>query len=74
MANSFVVVQWYNLPRLLLSALLKGKMAKGAVHIAELNSENRVSSLQGLALVALGFMLQFAGVLLQVCDALGVTR
>lgn len=51
--------------RLLASALVRGATARGAAGIGHLSPENRLSSLQGLALIGLGFLLQTLGSLLQ---------
>jgi len=65
MANGYTrVVATRDLPFLLLSALFRGKIARGAAQIGDLVAEDRLRALQGLALVGLGFMLQGGAVFL----------
>lgn len=40
------------------NALVRGNTAKGAVEVSELNKTQKVSALQGLAFIGLGFILQ----------------
>ena len=48
-------------PLYLLSALRRGTHARGATRIKPATVEERLTSLQGLAFVTLGFSLQFTG-------------
>jgi hypothetical protein len=60
MANGYTGVGGgAGIPRLLLSALVRGPLARGTAAVDHLAPENRLSSLQGLALIGLGFALQF---------------
>lgn len=54
---------------LLASALVRGRLAKGTVAIDHLTPENRLVSLQGLALVGLGFGLQLLASLVELLRA-----
>lgn len=45
----------------LLSALLRGRTASNAVTTSELNPEDKLRTLQGLAFIAVGFILQAVG-------------
>ena len=48
----------------LLSALVRGERARDGVEISDfLSRESKLASLQGLALIGVGFVLQAAGVL-----------
>jgi hypothetical protein len=48
----------------ILDALRRGKTAKDAVTIAEIWPENKLISLQGLALIGGGFVIQTVGVVI----------
>ncbi|MCP5426168.1 MAG: hypothetical protein H6970_14035 [Gammaproteobacteria bacterium] len=64
MANLYTgIVPWRQLLSILLSALVRGATAVGAVEVADLRAENKMAALQGLALVGGGFFLQALGVL-----------
>ena len=66
MANGYTgAVTRGGVVRLLASALVRKATAQGAASIAHLSPEDRLGSLQGLALVGLGFFLQTLGTLLQ---------
>ncbi len=62
--RSFRIVRLYELPLLMISALFRAKAARGAAKVRELNSEDSLSDVQGLAFIGLGFFLQTAGFLL----------
>jgi hypothetical protein len=59
MANSYLgaarVKDWM---RLILSALVRGDEARGAIQGRGVNEENGLLALQGLALITIGFLLQ----------------
>lgn len=58
MANSYVrIVMNRQIPYLLLSAIWRGKRAQNAAFF-DINEDHRLTSLQGLALIALGFCFQ----------------
>ncbi len=54
----------FDLGVVLFNALAKGDTAKGLVAVSEDEPEQRLTTLQGLGFVFLGFLLQAAGVLL----------
>jgi hypothetical protein len=64
MANSYLgaarVRDWV---RLILSALCRGDAARGAIQARELNEENGLLALQGLAFIVIGFTLQAFAIL-----------
>lgn len=78
MANLYVgLVSLLGAIPLLASALVKGKAARGAVYLLQdespatsssagqpVNQDNKLTSLQGLAFIGLGFLIQAIGVLL----------
>ena len=66
MANQYINVRWYQIPIVLISALGRGENAFKAVKISEISDENRRLSLQGLASIGLGFIIQFASSLVPV--------
>lgn len=47
----------WKVPKVLCSALVNGRLARGAGRMGAVTDENKVESLRGLALVALGFLL-----------------
>lgn len=51
------------MPGVFLSALWRGDLARGAAR-SDLNADNRLRTLQGLALIGVGFTLQTAGTLI----------
>jgi hypothetical protein len=51
-------------PQLLASALIHGKLAQGKVDLTPATKEAHLVSPQGLALIALGFLLQLVTTLL----------
>ena len=63
MANLYIGgVRLKQIVLVLLSALVRGDRARDAVAISDLISrEDKLTSLQGLALIGLGFVLQAAG-------------
>ena len=62
MANGYTgLVRAGNVPRLLASALRRGAAARGAAELHSLTVEDKLRSLQGLASIGLGFLLQTAG-------------
>jgi hypothetical protein len=62
MANGYTsLVTIRHVPRLLASALRRGNAARGAAELHHLTVEDKLRSLQGLALIGLGFLLQTAG-------------
>lgn len=59
MANGYTgMVRATHLPRLLLSALVRGPVARGAARVGTVTPEDRLRSLHGLSLVGVGFLLQ----------------
>jgi hypothetical protein len=62
MANAHLnVIRLRHLPRLLLSALVRGRMARGSARLdGVFSQDDRLASLQGLSAIALGFVLQLA--------------
>lgn len=66
MANQFTgsVDGWFDLADVLMSAVVRGNKAKGMVAVSEKETEQKLTTLQGLAFVFLGFLLQSAGALL----------
>lgn len=65
MANGYTgAVTREGVVRLLASALVRGATARGAAAMGHLSTEDRLGSLQGLALIGLGFVLQTLGALL----------
>jgi hypothetical protein len=54
--------------RIVVSALVRGATARGAASIAHLSPEDRLKSLQGLAVVGLGFLVQACGTSLLLLD------
>lgn len=63
MANAYVAVKLRDLPILLASALFRGRIARGAHKLeGALTPEDRLTTLQGLALITLGFVLQVIGI------------
>lgn len=64
MANGIAgIVRWRQVPGLLLRALFRRPTIEGRLS-AELSQEDRAVTLRGLAFLALGFVLQFAGLVL----------
>jgi hypothetical protein len=61
--RSIRIVPFYELPLLMLSALFRGKAALAAVEVKDLNQEDKLSELQGLAFLGLGFFMQTGGFL-----------
>lgn len=55
----------FDLAEVLLNALARGNKAKGMVAVSESEPEHRIATLQGLGFVFLGFLLQAAGVLIE---------
>jgi len=55
---------WSDLAEVFMSAVVRGDKAKGAVAVSRNEKEHRLTTLQGLAFVFLGFLLQSAGALL----------
>ncbi|HEV7484712.1 MAG TPA: hypothetical protein VGQ65_03445 [Thermoanaerobaculia bacterium] len=66
MANQFTstVDGWLDLADVLINAIGRGKKAKGMVAVADKSPEQKLTTLQGIAFVFLGFLLQSLGVLL----------
>jgi hypothetical protein len=66
MANHFTrnVDGVFDLGVVLLNALAKGATSKGLVAVSEDEPEQKLTTLQGLGFIFLGFLLQAAGVLL----------
>jgi uncharacterized membrane protein len=59
--NSFTTTIYrYQIPIALASALVRGKMARAASFLW--NKEKAISTLQGIALIVLGFILQMTGI------------
>lgn len=67
MANANVAVaKGGQVPRLLVVALWRGAMARGAAKLdGALSQEDRLKTLQGLAFIATGFLLQVAATVAQ---------
>ena len=64
MANGVLAgVAWGGVFKALLDGLRRGPGARGAVRMSELTDEDRVVTLQGLAFILVGFMLQGLGTL-----------
>lgn len=64
MANALLqLVPPLKTPKYLVNALFGGKAARGVARLRGATEENRLTSLRGLALVTLGFLLQFFGTL-----------
>lgn len=59
MANSYLgAAARKHWPLLLISALFRGKRARGAIRLSGLNEDDRLLAIQGLALIGLGFLCQ----------------
>jgi hypothetical protein len=67
MANQYTraVDRIFDLAEVLLNALARGNKAKGMVAVSADEPEHRIVTLQGLGFVFLGFLLQAAGVMLE---------
>jgi len=67
MANQYTraVDGIFDLAEVLLNALARGNKAKGMVAVAENEAEQKIATLQGLGFIFLGFLLQAAGVLIE---------
>ena len=62
MANGVLAgVAWGGVLKALFDGLRRGPGARGAVRMSELSEENRVVTLQGLAFILIGFVLQGLG-------------
>ncbi|MGH7484180.1 MAG: hypothetical protein ACREMY_01080 [bacterium] len=66
MANQFTktVDGWLDLFDVLVNAAARGHKAKGMVAVSEKSPEEKLITLQGLAFVFFGFLLQTAGALI----------
>jgi hypothetical protein len=64
MARGLITTQTHNTPSLLLSALVRGKLARGSEWIPSI--EKKAISLQGLALIGIGFLIQAIGTTLSI--------
>jgi hypothetical protein len=56
MANHYTALPPLQVPLALITALWRGQFAKKAAEFSELNEDNALVSLQGLALIAAGFL------------------
>ncbi len=63
LANGLLSGRPVVLPRILFSALYRGRVARGKVRVA-LSQEDHLKSLQGVAFIAAGFLVQAVGLLL----------
>lgn len=57
MANQYFNIQTYQIPWSIISAFWRGGPAKTAAEIYQFKRENHLASLQGLAFIGLGFLL-----------------
>ncbi|MFV2073459.1 MAG: hypothetical protein ACC742_12510 [Thermoanaerobaculales bacterium] len=65
MANGLLSgIAWGGVLRTLIDAIRRGPSARGAVRMSELGEENGLHTLQGLAFVLVGFVLQAVGTVL----------
>lgn len=67
MANKyFNVKSKWRVPQILLSATVRGKNAKAANAIADMSEDRGMTSLQGMSLIAVGFIIQLLYQIFQV--------
>lgn len=63
MSSGYLVVPWYQAPWVLVKCFFNKNTIKGLKLLGELNQDSVVTVLRGLAIIALGFLMQLLGTL-----------
>ena len=58
MANYFLQIRWYQIPKVVLTSFYRSGSGKSASVISDFTPEDKLTSLQGLSFLFLGFLIQ----------------